>query len=146
MLRARIASQRPGFAHVVAEDGQRLFVHQNECDFLLADAQLDDVVDIAAVQEDPRGPRALGVTWVEASASGEPIAGTVTRVQTARGFAFMRPDGGGPDVFLHARDFRDRRYGRSDAFDRLVPGDRVTCQLQPSHSGPRGARIEIERV
>jgi len=50
-----------------------------------------------------------------------------------KAFGFIKPDGGGEDVFFHVRDIED---GRS-----LAPGTKVSFVMGQSARGPRALRV-----
>lgn len=54
--------------------------------------------------------------------------GTIVRWVEARGFGFIAPDGGGDDVFVHARAFADRNV-------QPVPGIKVSYRLARDGAG-----------
>lgn len=63
--------------------------------------------------------------------------GTVQRTLTAKGFGFIKPDGGGDDLFFH------RSACRGIAFETMKPGTRVSFDVGRS---PKGARAEDVRA
>jgi cold shock CspA family protein len=130
------------YAHAETDTG-RVFIHAADCDFVFGDLQRGDIVEIGRVFDTPKGLRGANVSWVERPATGDVIEGTVTAVHVPRGMAFMKPDVGGPCVFLHVRDFRDYVEGQSAQFTRLAPGDRVRCHRVPALPNPRAQHIEI---
>jgi CspA family cold shock protein len=81
------------------------------------------------------GPRGLQVKVVsairnaEADAQGSEAEGTVKFFNTSKGFGFVVPDSGGPDVFVHARTLQ--QHGVNE----LQQGQRV--RLVMAH-GPKG--------
>jgi len=79
--------------------------------------------------EAPRAPRSTGVGG--AVAPGE---GTVTRYDPDRGFGFISPDAGGPDLFVHVSVVR--------GVDPLQQGDRVRYAIRQSDKGPQADRVE----
>jgi CspA family cold shock protein len=54
--------------------------------------------------------------------------GVVLRWNAAKAYGFIKPDGGGGDVFIHIRGVKDGRA--------LEPGQRVTYYLQPDRIDP----------
>ena len=61
--------------------------------------------------------------------------GTVKKLVPDRGFGFITADDG-KDYFFH-RDGVDPSLD----FDRLVGGEKVTFQVEPSPKGPRANRV-----
>jgi len=61
--------------------------------------------------------------------------GTVKKVISDRGFGFITGEDG-KDYFFH-RDGVERPLD----FDRLMGGERVTFEVQPSQKGPRATRV-----
>lgn len=80
-------------------------------------------------------PRSSGAP---ARASGAPVRGgegVVKLYDADRGFGFITPDAGGPDLFVHVSVLRD--------LDELEPGDRVRYQVRQSDRGPQADRVEL---
>nr|WP_297429172.1 cold shock domain-containing protein [uncultured Actinotalea sp.] len=61
--------------------------------------------------------------------------GVVKLYDADRGFGFITPDAGGPDLFVHVSVLRD--------LDALEPGDRVRYQVRQSDRGPQADRVEL---
>lgn len=74
---------------------------------------------------DARGPQGSG-------RGGE---GVVTRYDADRGFGFISPDDGGPDLFVHVSVLRGGEV--------LEPGDRVRFVSKQGDRGPQADRVEI---
>lgn len=55
-----------------------------------------------------------------------------------RGFGFIKPDDGGPDVYVHAKDL-----ARGEGEQNLRSGVRLNYQLTQSDRGPRATRVRI---
>ncbi len=64
--------------------------------------------------------------------------GTIKKLISDRGFGFITGEDG-KDYFFH----RDAVTGSLD-FDRLVGGERVAFEVQPSQRGPRAANVRPE--
>ena len=64
--------------------------------------------------------------------------GTIKTI-TDRGFGFIRPEGGGEDVFFHRSALADV------AFEQLRQGDRVSYQAEadPRGKGPRASDVRV---
>lgn len=61
--------------------------------------------------------------------------GVVARYDAERGFGFITPDDGGPDLFVHVSVVRDG--------EELYEGDRVRYQVRQSDRGPQADRVEL---
>jgi cold shock CspA family protein len=149
-MRARFVTinKGRGYAHAENADG-RYFVHAHDCDFVLDDCRVRDLVEIGDVELTPKGPRARNVRWVDRGSAPDAVddlvEGVVINVQTARGFAFLRPDGADDeedDVFCHVRNFVDFDGDSSPTFRALSRTDRLRCGRRRSTRGWRGERIE----
>ena len=68
-------------------------------------------------------------------ASGRRVVATVKWFNPAKGFGFLVPDDGSPDVFCHASAVRDAGY------DTLPQGATVTCEVTEGRQGPMVSSI-----
>jgi cold shock protein len=64
--------------------------------------------------------------------------GIVEFFKDDKGYGFIRPDGGGKDVFVH------HSVIQMEGFKSLKRGDRVEFEIQEDPKGPRAA--EVRRV
>ena len=64
--------------------------------------------------------------------------GIVEFFKDDKGYGFIRPDGGGKDVFVH------HSVIQMDGFKSLKRGDRVEFEIQEDPKGPRAA--DVRRV
>lgn len=69
-----------------------------------------------------------------AQGSGRGGEGVVTRYDADRGFGFISPDDGGPDLFVHVSVLRGGEV--------LEPGDRVRFVSKQGDRGPQADRVE----
>ena len=69
--------------------------------------------------------------------SGEQQSGVVETFKSERGFGFIRPDTGGPDLFVHVSEIE--RAG----LDQLAKGQRVSFEVQRD---PRTGRERATRI
>jgi CspA family cold shock protein len=60
--------------------------------------------------------------------------GTIKKLVSDRGFGFIAAEDG-KEYFFH-------RSGAAD-FDRLVGGERVSFEVEPSPKGPRAGRVQV---
>ena len=81
-----------------------------------------------------RGDNARGGSARGGSARGG--SGEVVRFDPDRGFGFIRPDGGGDDLFVHVSVVR----GGVELYE----GDRVRFQVRQSDRGPQADRVELD--
>ena len=61
--------------------------------------------------------------------------GTVKWFNDQKGFGFITPDDGSPDVFAHFSEIQ------SDGFKTLTEGQKVEFEVQQGDKGPRAANI-----
>jgi len=144
-----------GFGFVTPESGgEDVFVHVRALAGGLTElSEGDRVTYDVAVSE--KGPQARNVQLVRGSAprsapaasargrSGRPTAsgvpvrggeGVVARYDAERGFGFITPDAGGPDLFVHVSVLRGAEV--------LQEGDRVQYKVRQSERGPQADRVE----
>lgn len=63
--------------------------------------------------------------------------GTVKFFSKDKGYGFIVPEGGGPDVFCHVKDLR------SSGLDDLRPNQRVNYEIAPGASGKGPKAVSI---
>ena len=67
------------------------------------------------------------------------LTGEVVKFDAGRGFGFIRPDSGQPDVFVHVKDVR------AGGIDSLAIGDRLEFLIEESRTGKMRA-VDIRRI
>ena len=65
------------------------------------------------------------------------VQGTVKWFNDQKGFGFITPDDGSPDVFAHFSEIQ------SEGFKSLPEGQKVEFEVQQGDKGPRAANIRI---
>ena len=65
------------------------------------------------------------------------VQGTVKWFSDQKGFGFITPDDGSPDVFAHFSEIQ------SEGFKSLPEGQKVEFEVQQGDKGPRAANIRI---
>nr|WP_311836339.1 cold shock domain-containing protein [Cellulomonas fimi] len=145
-----------GFGFVSPDDGgEDLFVHARSLVGDLSELVEGDRVtyDVAAGDRGPqaRDVRLAGGSTRRARAAqpahgrqGRPSSGdapvrggdgVVARFDPDRGFGFITPDAGGPDLFVHVSVVRNGEV--------LEEGDRVRFKVRQSDRGPQADRVEL---
>jgi cold shock protein len=71
------------------------------------------------------------ITFLEGDA--DVTMGTVRWFDPAKGYGFIKPDGGGKDVFVHVSAFEKAGYTR------LVEGAKISYELLTTRSGKTAA-------
>ena len=145
-----------GFGFITPDSGdQDVFVHARSLSGDVGELTEGDRVSYR-LSEGEKGAQAQGVRLVGGSATrggrapagrggpGRPSAsraparggqGTVARYDADRGFGFITPDDGGPDLFVHVSVVRDGTV--------LYEGDRVRFQVRQSDRGPQADRVDL---
>lgn len=94
------------------------------------------------VGQGERGPQAEHVIPLGVGAGVEPADdgadGTVTWYDEGKGFGFVTPDAGGPDVFVHVRAL-------AEGLTWLAEGDRVAYETVDGEKGPQARGLQLVR-
>ena len=143
-MEATVVNTAPNYLLARNAEGESIFIWKDVAEFNIGDVFAGDVVQVHALENGPRGLRALSVTWLSRpdadSLTG--FAGIVTAVfHDRRRYCFVDPDDGGPRVFCHGSEFVE-----SDSFDGLIAGDRVAGYRRhyETERRPRGFRLVRE--
>lgn len=149
-----------GFGFVTPDAGEQdIFVHARTLTGGITELAEGDRVSYR-LSEGEKGPQAQGVRLVGGSGHrggrGAPSRGdrpshggqdrssrpsqrggqgVVARYDADRGFGFITPDDGGPDLFVHVSVVRDG--------EALYEGDRVRYQVRQSDRGPQADRVDL---
>jgi CspA family cold shock protein len=92
-----------------------------------------ELIRSAAPEDAPVKAAAPGRTNAD-SAPARPGEGVVARYDVERGFGFITPDAGGPDLFVHLSVLVDP--------EPLQKGERVRFAIRQSDRGPQADRVE----
>ncbi|MEO5980839.1 MAG: cold shock domain-containing protein [Pedococcus sp.] len=95
------------------------------------------------VVDGERGPQAehllpLGARAAQQAVASDGADGAVSWYDGDKGFGFITPESGGPDVFVHVRELADGLPG-------LGEGDRVTYDIVVSEKGPQARDVRLAR-
>lgn len=95
------------------------------------------------VVEGEKGPQAdhllpLGAHAVQQVVAPDGADGTVSWFDGDKGFGFITPESGGPDVFVHVRAL-------ADGLSELGEGDRVAYDTVVSEKGPQARDVRLAR-
>jgi cold shock protein len=80
----------------------------------------------------------LGAQAAQQSVVSDGADGTVSWYDGDKGFGFITPESGGPDVFVHVREL-------ADGLPELVEGDRVAYDVVMSEKGPQARDVRLAR-
>ena len=69
------------------------------------------------------------------------MTGTVKRVVEGRGFGFIKPDDGSPDVFFHKSELQDGLFFNEQLHERYVRFDVIDAER-----GPKAQTVEFADV
>lgn len=95
------------------------------------------------VVDGERGPQAdhllpLGAQAAQQAVASDGADGTVSWYDGDKGFGFITPESGDPDVFVHVRELADGLLG-------LDEGDRVAYDVVMSDKGPQARGVRLAR-
>lgn len=130
-----------GYGFVMPDDGDaEIFLHSSA---IVGGGVVSDGQRVAfLVVDGERGPQADHLLpladHAQQSATSDGADGTVSWYDEAKGFGFIAPDSGGPDVFVHVRAL-------ADDLPELLEGDRVTYDVVPSERGPQARDVHLAR-
>jgi CspA family cold shock protein len=80
----------------------------------------------------------LGAQAAQQAGASDGADGTVSWYDGDKGFGFITPESGGPDVFVHVRAL-------ADGLHELGEGDRVTYETVVSEKGPQARDVRLAR-
>ena len=80
----------------------------------------------------------LGAQAAQQAVASDGADGTVSWYDGDKGFGFITPESGGPDVFVHVRAL-------ADGLTELGEGDRVTYDVVVSEKGPQARDVRLAR-
>ena len=124
--------------------GAEIFVHSSA---IVAGGVVSEGQRVAfLVVDGEKGSQADHLLPLGAQAAQQPAAsdgadgadGTVSWYDGDKGFGFITPESGGPDVFVHVRAL-------ADGLPELSEGDRVTYDVVLSEKGPQARDVRLAR-
>jgi CspA family cold shock protein len=126
-----------GFGFLAPDDGEDVFVHASEIvggdggSKLLREGQAVEF----EVGEGDRGPQARRVRVTGEMAPGSPVGvlGSVAWYEPGKGYGFVAPDDGGPEIFVHS--------SAVVAGGVLVAGQRVAFLVAEGERGPQAEHV-----
>jgi CspA family cold shock protein len=131
-----------GYGFIVPDDGgAEIFVHSSA---VVGGGVISEGQRVAfLVVDGEKGPQAdhllpLGAQAAPQSVASDGADGTVSWYDGDKGFGFITPDSGGPDVFAHVREL-------ADGLPELREGDRVTYDVVVSEKGPQARDVRLAR-
>lgn len=131
-----------GFGFVALDEGGSVFLHISALQRAGMDVPALGSRLRVRVGNGAKGPQVneiIGTATASLSASdlseGEPVRGTVKWFNAERGFGFVKPDAGGPDIFLHISALQ------RNGLDTPVDGQAVLIKLTRGRKG-----LEVESL
>ncbi|WP_330473201.1 cold-shock protein [Terrabacter sp. C0L_2] len=122
-------------------DGAEIFVHSSA---IVGGNVVSEGQRVAfLVVDGEKGPQAdhllpLGAQAATQTGASDGADGTVSWYDADKGFGFITPESGGPDVFVHVREL-------ADGLPELIEGDRVTYDVVVSEKGPQARDVRLAR-
>ncbi|QTE27945.1 cold-shock protein [Pengzhenrongella sicca] len=121
--------------------GAEIFVHSSA---IVGGGVIADGQRVAfLVADGDKGPQAdhllpLGAQATQQAGTSDGADGTVSWYDGDKGFGFIAPESGGPDVFVHVRAL-------TGGLTELQEGDRVTYDVVESERGPHARDVALTR-
>ena len=143
-LRGTVSWYEPakGYGFITPDGGgDEIFVHSSA---IVGGGVVSDGQRVAfLVVEGEKGPQAdhllpLGAQPAPQAGASDGADGTVSWYDEYKGFGFITPESGGPDVFVHVRAL-------VDGLPELGEGDRVTYDTVLSEKGPQARDVRLAR-
>ena len=117
------------FVHSSAIVGGGVLSEEQRVAFLVVDGEKGPQADHLLPLRSPGRPADPGIRRAD---------GTVSWYDGGKGFGFITPESGGPDVFVHVREL-------ADGLAELGEGDRVTYDVVASEKGPQARDVRLAR-
>ena len=131
-----------GYGFVTPEGGgAEIFVHSSA---IVGGGVVSEGQRVAfLVVDGEKGPQAehllpLGAPAAQQAVASDGADGTVSWYDGDKGFGFITPESGGPDVFVHVRAL-------AGGLTELHEGDRVTYDSAASEKGPQARDVHLAR-
>lgn len=129
-----------GYGFIMPDGGgAEIFVHSSA---VVGGGMVSEGQRVAfLVVDGERGPQAdhllpLGAQDAQRAVASDGADGTVSWYDGGKGFGFITPESGGPDVFVHVREL-------ADGLPELGEGDRVTYDVVVSEKGPQARDVRL---
>lgn len=126
-----------GYGFIAPDDGgPEIFVHSSAVvgGGILAEGQRAAFLVVPG-EKGPQADHLLPLrTDATASTRSDGADGTVSWFEAGKGFGFIAPDDGGPDVFVHVRSL-------AGGLDALSEGDRVSYDVVVGDKGPQARDV-----
>ncbi|CAN7202179.1 cold-shock protein [Knoellia sp. LjRoot47] len=131
-----------GYGFITPDEGEtQIFVHSSA---IVGGGVVSEGQRVAfLVIDGEKGPQADHLLPLAAQAAQQAVAhdgadGTVSWYDGVKGFGFIAPDSGGPDLFVHVREL-------ADGLAELSEGERVTYEIVESEKGPQARNVRLAR-